>query len=322
MAFAGCALDKQGAPSLTGPSELALSLTTTATPDLITQDGASQSTIQVVARGPNGQPWTLPLQVRAEVRVGGLPVDFGTLSSKSISIAPDGRGTITYTAPPPPPSSVGFDTVVTVVLTPVGTNYGNTHERFVEIRLARPGVVLPPNGTPVPKFVASPTSPRVGDKVFFDGTSSVDFDGTIVSYQWAFGDGDTGSGPTVEHSYDLAGTYKATLTVTDDRGLKATSAPVDIAVDAVDLPTADFTASPETAEIGDNIHFNGLLSQAAFEHEIVTYLWDFGDGSPLVTGATADHVYTKAGTFSVVLKVTDNFGLSHAVTKTVTINAP
>jgi len=70
MAIAGCALDKQGAPSLTGPSELALSLTTTATPDVITQDGTSQSTIQIVARGPNGQPWTEPLQLRAEVRVG------------------------------------------------------------------------------------------------------------------------------------------------------------------------------------------------------------------------------------------------------------
>src|ERR1044072_8475102 len=53
---AACTLSDQGAPALTGPSELGLSLALTATPDLVAANGSSQSIIEVIARDPNGQP--------------------------------------------------------------------------------------------------------------------------------------------------------------------------------------------------------------------------------------------------------------------------
>jgi len=52
----------------------------------------------------------------------------------------------------------------------------------------------------------------------FDGSGSSDPDGTIVSYEWDFGDGATGSGITVSHTYVAAGDYTVMLTVTDDDG--------------------------------------------------------------------------------------------------------
>jgi PKD repeat protein len=52
----------------------------------------------------------------------------------------------------------------------------------------------------------------------FDASRSYDPDGNIVSYSWNFGDGQTGSGATVAHTYDTAGTFPVTLTLLDDEG--------------------------------------------------------------------------------------------------------
>ena len=43
-------------------------------------------------------------------------------------------------------------------------------------------------------------------------------DGEIVSYHWDFGDGTTGTGKNIEHTYSSAGTYNVTLTITDEFG--------------------------------------------------------------------------------------------------------
>lgn len=53
----------------------------------------------------------------------------------------------------------------------------------------------------------------------FDASGSSDSDGSISSYRWDFGDGTTGSGVTASHSYASAGTYRATLTVTDRKSV-------------------------------------------------------------------------------------------------------
>ena len=45
----------------------------------------------------------------------------------------------------------------------------------------------------------------------------------MVSYDWNFGSGRTGSGETVRKAYSAPGTYTVTLTVTDDAGNKATT---------------------------------------------------------------------------------------------------
>jgi serine protease len=51
-----------------------------------------------------------------------------------------------------------------------------------------------------------------------DASDAYDPDGTVQAYDWDLGDGTTGSGEVVDHTYDEAGTYEVTLTVTDDEG--------------------------------------------------------------------------------------------------------
>ncbi len=78
------------------------------------------------------------------------------------------------------------------------------------------------NKLPVVDLNAAPSSGQAPLTVSFDGSRSSDPDGSIVSYQWSFGDGASASGATASHRY-AAGTYKATLTVTDDSGATATA---------------------------------------------------------------------------------------------------
>src|SRR5690606_33327359 len=74
---------------------------------------------------------------------------------------------------------------------------------------------LPPNTPPT----ASATVSCDAGECVFDGTGSSDPDGSIVSYQWNFGDDTTpGTGATVTHTYQASGVYNASLTVTDDGG--------------------------------------------------------------------------------------------------------
>jgi PKD repeat protein len=73
------------------------------------------------------------------------------------------------------------------------------------------------NAQPVASFTATPTSfPLL---VHFDAKSSFDTDGSIVFYDWDFGDGSTDtSGPVVDHLYSFPGSYGVAMTILDDRG--------------------------------------------------------------------------------------------------------
>lgn len=109
--------------------------------------------------------------------------------------------------------------------------------------------VLPVGTTPAnqaPKAVisATPVTGTAPLAVNFSGTGSTDADGTIASYSWAFGDGTTGTGATVSHTYSAAGTYTATLTVKDNANASGTAS-TTINVSAV--PTAPNAPSNLTA---------------------------------------------------------------------------
>jgi len=90
---------------------------------------------------------------------------------------------------------------------------------------------------PVAVATAIPASGTAPLTVSFDGSGSSDPDGTVVSHAWSFGDGTSTSGPLVSHTYAAAGTYTATLTVTDNSGLTA-STTVSISVAAPPVTTA------------------------------------------------------------------------------------
>ena len=72
------------------------------------------------------------------------------------------------------------------------------------------------NQPPIASFSYSPAHPGVNQTVAFNALDSYDLDGTIISYEWDFGEGTNGTGEIVEHSYSSAGNYTVNFTVTDD----------------------------------------------------------------------------------------------------------
>lgn len=313
---AGCAVESVSVPVPTGPSEMSTSLTMAVTPDIIRQDGTSTATVSLHARDAVGLPIS-GMTVRLDTLVGGTVVDFGTLANRTLSTGTDGKATTTYQSPGAPPATATDDTTVTIRATIVGTNFQNTLPRTAELRLVRPGIILPPNGAPVPNFFFSPSTGRENEPVMFDGSASTD-DGQIVSYVWSFGDGESGSGRTTSHVYELAGAYLVTLTVTDDRGLRSTSAPATVTVAAASNPVAAFTFSPTDPMAGTSLVFNAASSTVPTGRTITGYNWEFGDGN-LATGPAPTHVFTVAGTYTVTLVVTDNTGRKGVATRTVTV---
>jgi len=318
-AGSACTVSKQDAPPLSGPSELATSITLYASPDMLRQDGASQSQITVQAQDSKGQP-VKNLPVRLEISVQGTVADYGQLSGKNLVTGGDGRATALYTSPFAPVDPVDSQTVVQILATPGGTDYANAVSRSVSIRLVPPGIILPPNGTPVPAFTFSPSAPIAKSDVTFDASLSTDSDGRIVSYAWNFGDGSQGSGALVKHGYAVDGSYTVTLTVTDDRGQSA-SLSKTVAVTASANPKADFVFSPTAPLKNTKVFFNAAPSTAAPGRTIVRYDWDYGSGRQ-DSGILVWQIYSEDGTYTVVLTVTDDAGNKGTATKSVTVGVP
>jgi PKD repeat protein len=294
----------QEAPPLTGPSEFAQSVVISVSPDVLPQDGASQSFITVTARDANGQPLR-NLTMRTETRVGGTPVDFGTLSARSVVTGSDGRATLVYTAPPSPAVSPDAFLVVDIVVTPFGTDFNNSSARTAAIRLVPQNGVIPP-GDLVPAFTVTPAAPADGQTVLFDASSST---GSISEYRWSFGDGGQSSGRTASYAYSRAGTYVVTLTLVDFYG-RTSSRAQSITVVAGNLPTAVFVFSPTAPRVGQAVNFNAAQSRPPAGGSLTTYSWNFGDGLPVrVTSDSAtSKAYAAAGTYQVTLTVTDSAG--------------
>ncbi|MCK5252766.1 MAG: PKD domain-containing protein, partial [Thermoplasmata archaeon] len=80
------------------------------------------------------------------------------------------------------------------------------------------------NEDPIAFFAFDPSPPLVGETVTFDARDSHDpDDGTIEKYIWDFGDGTSGKGRVVDHSYIEAESFRVRLTIEDDHGGRATT---------------------------------------------------------------------------------------------------
>ena len=179
----------------------------------------------------------------------------------------------------------------------------------------------------------------------FDGTASFDPDGTVVEHRWSFGDGSTGVGATTTHTYATPGTYDAELTVIDNVGASATRAIRVTVVDPNQPPTAAITATADGAGVPASgltgppgadalvaasltdpiptkvpIRFDGTDS-VDLDGAIVDWTWDFGDGTS-GGGPVVEKAYDTAGSYRIVLTVTDDRGATDSASTDIEVADP
>ena len=164
--------------------------------------------------------------------------------------------------------------------------------------------------------ISAPSPSSAGDAPFavtFNGATSYDPDktGSITAYHWDFGDGSSGSGSVVSHTYTTAGTHPVTLTVTDNLNAQGSATvtisvtepvsviqPISIKKPVTLIPLdVAFTADPVSGVAPLRVSFTDESTGSPG-----SWLWDFGDGSTS-TQQNPVHTYSTSGTFSVSLAI-------------------
>ena len=185
------------------------------------------------------------------------------------------------------------------------TNFGGCSDTILQ--------TITVNPIPLPAFVS--TSDCAGAlTVFTDGSSSTN--GPVTNWVWDFGDGSTPD--TVQHpahAFASPGTYWVQLIITDSIGCKDT-----LLQGATTLasPVSDFTY--QSACVSSQISFTDAT--VATGTTITNWEWNFGDGSPLVTGvANPTHGYPGSGSYNVTLVITAASGCTDTIVKPVAVQS-
>lgn len=185
----------------------------------------------------------------------------------------------------------------------------------------------------IPSF--TDTTVCVQTMLTFDGSRSVNPVGTIGSFAWDFGDGETALGQTVQHSYSKPGVYSVSLTVVGTEGIAKRGKCSNVSqatavVRVVAGPIAEFRASTWVA-VGDEVVLDASPSTSG--DRITSYEWQIqgdtlrqGDLETLTkSGVQTSHRFSKPGLYPVTLTITtDSKTLCKTAsqTKFVRVNAP
>lgn len=163
-------------------------------------------------------------------------------------------------------------------------------------------VVVPTQAT----YTISPsTSICEGDYVLFTNTTPYS-----IYHNFTFGDGSNDSTSPVSHQYPTAGTY--TTSILANNGTCYPYATQTIVVHP--KPTVSFTANVlNTCPAPAQVSFTNNTQNGA------TYIWDFGDGSPVSSQTNPTHTYQTNGYFNVTLSATSPYGCVQSLTQVVKI---
>ena len=159
--------------------------------------------------------------------------------------------------------------------------------------------------------------------VNFDGSKSIDADNNIVEYAWDFNNDQAADkfGPTTSFTFETKGTYTVNLKVTDsDNNERNAQVTVEVAPPGIQ---ARVSATPITGVVPLTVKFDASAS-TYLDGQIISYEWDFGDGSPKrQDAAKISYKYQKVGTYTAKVTTIGNDGKKATDSLTITVqNVP
>jgi PKD repeat protein len=168
----------------------------------------------------------------------------------------------------------------------------------------------PGNKAPSVEAAADPDSGAAPLNVRFT-SQGTDPDGDRLTYEWDFDDGSAKPATrNARHTYTAAGTYDATVTVTDPSGASDT-ATVTVTVTGNRAPTVRAAADPKSGSAPLRVRFTSAARDA--DGDRLSSVWDFGNGVK-AGGRTATYTYTQPGTYDATVTVTDPDGATGTAT--------
>ncbi len=138
----------------------------------------------------------------------------------------------------------------------------------------------------------------------------------VLTYSWSFGDGATGPGQNLTHTFLDDGRYNVALTCMDGDGGIVSSSTVVIVSNVA--PTASIVGSNRTLE-GTPLTLNANASDVGIL-DILAYAWTFGDGATAGDLASVQHAFADNGVYLVSVTVTDGDGGAVTVNFTVVVD--
>jgi len=179
--------------------------------------------------------------------------------------------------------------------------------------------IFDPNGITPPTVTASgsPTLLVAGQSVLLNAVG-IDPNGASITYAWDFGDGSTSTAQNPAHAYAVAGTYDATVTVTDSFGAAGVDTVIIQVYALASAPVARFTTSDVVAFVGLPFTFDGSFSTDP-GNNITSYRWSFGDGTPDGSGQVISKIYNQAGPVTATLTIADGIGLTNTVSSVIQV---
>src|SRR5712691_1982159 len=167
--------------------------------------------------------------------------------------------------------------------------------------------------------VTADVSPANGDAttVFTFTASASGGSGSPYSFSWTFGDGTTGTGSPVTHSYTAGGSYSPAVTATDSLGGAKVAPTQTVSVSAPPAPLGASVSAPrQAADVGQSVSFTCSATGGAAPY---SYGWTFGDGNT-GSGAAVSHVYQSAGAMTVTCTATDSASGTAAASTSVDVS--